>query len=176
LPPIGTLTLHLSVTAAGWSRLPAARSVARRAGRAAFRHVGRAVRAEASVLLADDAELRRLNREWRGKDAATNVLAFQAVPADGAGGRGGPPVALGDIAVALETVAREAIAQRKAPCDHLAHMIVHGMLHLLGRDHRRPAEAARMEAEESAIMVALGLPDPWRDGESAGVTQMAGEE
>jgi probable rRNA maturation factor len=118
-----------------------------------------------SVLLADDAAVRDLNRAWRGRDKPTNVLSFPAfepgtpVPADG------PPVPLGDIAVALETVLREAEAEGKTPADHLAHLVVHGTLHLMGRDHEAgEAEAAAMEALEVAALATMGVADPYADG------------
>lgn len=105
-----------------------------------------------SVLLADDAALRALNRDWRGKDQPTNVLSFPA-PA----GRD----ALGDIALAAETVAAEAAAQAKPFAAHMAHLLTHGLLHLLGYDHEADAEAELMESRERAILAALGLPDPY---------------
>lgn len=109
--------------------------------------------AAVSVLMADDARLRALNRSFRGKDCATNVLAFPA-PA-GAGD------ALGDIALAYETVADEAVAQGKPFPAHAAHLLVHGFLHLLGYDHIEPRAAARMEARERVILENLGWPDPY---------------
>lgn len=119
-------------------------------------------RSEVSVLLADDESLRALNRAWRGQDKATNVLSFPAFE-PGAVPRGdGPAVALGDIAVALETVLREAGNEGKAPAAHLAHLVVHGTLHLLGHDHETEAEAARMERIEVAVLAGLGIADPYR--------------
>ena len=115
---------------------------------------------EVSVLLADDARVRELNRDWRGKDRPTNVLSFPAwepgtpVPGDG-------PLPLGDIAVALETVLREAAAEGKTPEAHLAHLVVHGTLHLLGHDHEAEDEAERMEALEVRALAALGIADPY---------------
>ncbi len=116
---------------------------------------------EVSLLLADDAALRRLNRDYRGRDAATNVLAFpnmdpQVPPPAGA------LLALGDLAVALETLLREAAAQGKTPADHFCHLVVHGTLHLLGHDHEGEAEARAMEALERGILGSLGIPDPYR--------------
>ena len=114
------------------------------------------------VTLADDAAQRTLNRTWRGKDAPTNVLAFPAAdlavpPPDGA------PLLLGDVVLAYETVAREALEQHKPLADHLRHLVVHGVLHLLGSDHAEPVEAAAMEAREIAILAELGVPNPYRD-------------
>ena len=116
---------------------------------------------EVSLLLADDVVLRRLNRDYRGRDAATNVLAFPNMdphaprPADAV-------LALGDLAVALETLLREAAAQGKTPEHHFCHLIVHGTLHLLGHDHEAEAEAQAMEALERGILGSLGIPDPYR--------------
>jgi probable rRNA maturation factor len=110
------------------------------------------------VILTDDAEQRRLNRDFRGKDSSTNVLSFpigDAAP--------GGPVILGDIVLAFETVAREAAEQQKPLADHLRHLVVHGVLHLLGLDHETDAEAEAMEARERQILASLGVPDPYRD-------------
>lgn len=115
---------------------------------------------EISLLLADDAQVRELNRLWRGKDAATNVLSFPAVVPPG-GGQGARP--LGDIALAFETVRREAEADGKPLADHAAHLIVHGLLHLLGFDHERDASAEEMEALEIEALRRLGIADPYRD-------------
>lgn len=113
--------------------------------------------AEVSILFTDDAEIRALNREYRGKDAPTNVLSFPAparIP-----GCYGP--ALGDIALARETVAAEASAGDLTFADHLTHLIVHGFLHLLGYDHETESEAVVMEGLETAILANLGIADPY---------------
>ncbi|HEV2189458.1 MAG TPA: rRNA maturation RNase YbeY [Stellaceae bacterium] len=114
------------------------------------------------VTLTDDAAQQTLNRTWRGKDTSTNVLAFPAAdpaipPPDGA------PLLLGDIVLAYETVAREALEQHKPLADHLRHLVVHGVLHLLGYDHAEPADAAAMETREIAILTELGVPNPYHD-------------
>jgi probable rRNA maturation factor len=115
---------------------------------------------ELSLLLADDAAIRALNRDWRGKDQPTNVLSFpaDAPPAPGA------PLLLGDVALAYETVAREAAEQGKPIVDHTRHLLVHGILHLLGHDHEGEEEAARMEGLERSILAGLGVADPYREG------------
>lgn len=127
---------------------------------------------EASVILSDNAEVRRLNRNYRGSDKATNVLAFPAMdiaelrlPA-AVGDRPGhqPPLPqppLGDIFIALETAAAEARDQGKALGDHLSHLVVHGMLHLLGYDHQSAADAEEMEGLEVRILTSLGITDPY---------------
>lgn len=106
-----------------------------------------------SLRLADDAEVRRLNAQFRGRDKATNVLSFPAPPAF--------PADLGDVVLAFETVAREAVEQEKTLADHARHLIVHGILHLRGRDHENEQEAAAMEDEERAILARLGIADPY---------------
>ncbi|MEK9660680.1 MAG: rRNA maturation RNase YbeY [Alphaproteobacteria bacterium] len=117
---------------------------------------------EIAVLLTDDRAVRALNRDWRGRDAATNVLAF-AVHEDGpAAFCSGPgPVPLGDIVIAGGVCRSEARAERKRPADHLRHLAVHGTLHLLGHDHEITAEAERMEALERTVLAGFGVPDPY---------------
>ena len=115
--------------------------------------------AELSIVLGDDAMMRALNRRWRGQDAPTNVLSF---PALGAVPLGAPRL-LGDVVLAFETVTAEAEAQGKPLADHLRHLIVHGVLHLIGFDHAVAAEAERMEALEASVLARLGIPDPYRD-------------
>jgi probable rRNA maturation factor len=120
--------------------------------------------AEVSLLLCDDATMRRLNARYRQEDRATNVLSFPTLelepgrvpPAPGAA-----PTLLGDIALAAETVRAEAAAERKRPADHLRHLVVHGCLHLLGYDHQDAPGAARMEKLERTILGELGIPDPY---------------
>jgi len=113
--------------------------------------------AEISLVFTDDAHVRGLNRRFRGKDAATNVLSFPAVPAS-AGGLG--PL-LGDIVLAAETVRAEAEAEGEALEAHLTHLIVHGFLHLVGYGHDTAAKAAVMEGVETAILAGLGIADPY---------------
>ena len=100
-------------------------------------------------------EGRRLSQRFRGKAAATNVLAFPAAAGPSAG-------ELGDLAICLPLVLREAREQGKRPLAHLAHLVVHGTLHLLGHDHDRPAAARKMEGREVRILRRLGFPDPYR--------------
>ena len=119
---------------------------------------------EVCLVLADDARSRRLNRTWRGQDKPTNVLSFPADEPRRSGPRSpaGAPFLLGDVVVACGVAASEAAAQGKPLGAHLAHLIVHGVLHLLGHDHRSDPEAARMEALETRILRRLGVADPYR--------------
>lgn len=107
----------------------------------------------AALLFGDDETLCDLNRRFRGKDKPTNVLSFPA-------GAGAPDF-LGDIAMAYETCAREAEVGGIAFRDHAAHLIVHGLLHLVGHDHEADDEAERMERLETRILAALGIADPY---------------
>jgi probable rRNA maturation factor len=114
---------------------------------------------EISILLADDAFVRDLNRTWRNIDKPTNVLSF---PADDDEGQG--PCLLGDVVLAFETVRAEAVAAGKPMLDHVSHLIIHGTLHLLGFDHEDEHEAGEMEALETAILARLGVKDPYLAG------------
>jgi probable rRNA maturation factor len=109
---------------------------------------------EIGVLLADDAALRELNRVWRGVDRPTNVLAFSAARPSGA--------LIGDIAVAYETARRESIEENKAFLDHLAHLAVHGFLHLMGYDHATDSQADAMEGLEREALSRLEIADPYK--------------
>lgn len=116
---------------------------------------------EVTIVLTDDAEQRALNRTWRGKDAPTNVLSF---PASAQMGEPlGEPHSLGDVVLAYETVAREAHADEIALADHVVHLVVHGVLHLLGYEHDDAAEAERMETLERAVLATFGIADPYAD-------------
>lgn len=126
-------------------------------------------RAELAVVLSDDAAVRRLNRDHRGRDRATNVLSFPLAgaplrPAAPASPRPVPdaPLMLGDVVLALGTVVAESRAHGIPVAEHASHLVVHGVLHLLGHDHGTDAEAARMEALEAAILARLGIPDPYQ--------------
>jgi len=163
------------VRAIGWRRaVPKAAALCRRAARAA---VARAARGRASlrkalaerggeigIVLAGDAFVARLNRDYRGKPEPTNVLSFASGEAAPEG-----PLILGDVAIALETARREAKAAGKPLAHHLAHLVVHGVLHVLGYDHERARDAARMEALEVEILETLGIGDPYRAAKPAKV-------
>ncbi len=159
--PARPVEIDLAEPSPLWRRaLPELERVCDRAARAALAGGG-APRgpAELAIVLADDALLRGLNRAWRGRDAPTNVLSFAAgadTPPPGA------PLLLGDVVLAFETVAAEAQAQGKTLADHLAHLVIHGVLHLLGFDHEIAAEAERMEALETRVLAGLGVDDPYR--------------
>lgn len=113
---------------------------------------------ELSIVLSDDASIREINAQWRNKDKPTNVLSFPAFEIE-AGDKPGPM--LGDIIIARETVEREAAEEQKTFNQHLHHMIVHGLLHLLGYDHEDEEDAEEMETLEREILHALAIPDPY---------------
>lgn len=154
------VAVDVLVEADGWSALPEAEAIAIRAVEAALAACGEDVPApcEVSVTLTDDARIRVLNREWRDKDKATNVLSFpQPDLPEGVDA----PQPLGDIIVALETLTAEAADEGKTPGNHLAHLVVHGTLHLMGHDHIEDDEAEEMEALERQILAGLGIDDPY---------------
>jgi len=150
--------IDILVEAAGWSRIGNLESTIRRAVEAALASEGRGG-ASVSLMLGDDAAIRTLNASFRGKDKPTNVLSFPApvMPGD-------LEPALGDIALAYETCAREAEEEGKTLSDHLTHLVVHGTLHLLGHDHETEAEAETMETLETRILAGLGIADPYATG------------
>jgi len=111
--------------------------------------------AELAVVLTDDSAIRLLNRTWRGVDAPTNVLSFPTKRADN-----DPPL-IGDIVLAYETIAGEARAEHKPFVHHVAHLAVHGFLHLLGYDHVRDEDAEVMEQVELDVLRRLAIPDPY---------------
>lgn len=127
----------------------------RRWARAALAETARGRdRGELTVRIVGNAESRRLNRRYRNKDKPTNVLSFP----------GEAPGLLGDLVICAPVVAREAREQGKAAAAHWAHMVVHGVLHLLGFDHIRPGDAKVMERRERAILARLSFPDPYKIG------------
>ena len=161
----GVLTTDMVCEADDWNEaLPDAGALLRRAAEAAWAGAGGRGEAELSILLADDTRIRQLNRDYRGKDKPTNVLSFPA----GDEGAAGRPRMLGDVALALETIRREAQAQSKSLGDHASHLTVHGVLHLLGHDHETDTQANAMEALETEILRGLGIADPYAAEESVG--------
>ncbi len=133
----------------------------KRAAQAVGSHpeIGRAIGPGDEICLAliDDEAIAALNGRWRGKNAPTNVLSFPASP----GPRSSSVQSLGDIALAFETIEREAKAEGRAFEEHLAHLVVHGILHLLGYDHLNESEAERMEELETSILASIGVADPY---------------
>jgi probable rRNA maturation factor len=159
--------IDVLIESQAWQALPNAEDVVRRAIALAAtsaltaNHRG----TEVSVLLCDDHTIAGLNGRWRGRERPTNVLSFPAPPLlHGAPSESAP---LGDIAIAYETVVREAGEQSKPVTDHLSHLVVHGFLHLLGYDHHVDGEAERMERLERDILAQIGIADPYvsRDAE-----------
>jgi len=145
--------IEFSVESPRWDAAAGAQQTIRTAIEAALAGEGAC---EVSVVLTDDARMRALNRAWRGKDAPTNVLSFPA-PED-------PHQEvrfLGDVVLAFETIKREAADEKKPLSHHLAHLAVHGTLHLLGFDHERDEDAERMERREREILSTFGVPDPY---------------
>lgn len=145
--------------------LPDVRKIVEKAARAAWK-TGNAgdyalpvKNAEVSVMLTNDDAVRALNREYRGVDRPTNVLSFAAL--DDEDEPIVDPMLLGDIVVAFETTEREAAEQNKTLAEHFFHLIVHGVLHLIGYDHVEDADAEVMEALETKIMVENGMDDPY---------------
>jgi probable rRNA maturation factor len=155
--------IDVRVEAGDWPSAAKLKALAKRAIAAAVPSVKArfAPASEVSLLFTDDAHIRVLNRQYRGKDKPTNVLSFPG-PSDGR--VFGPLV--GDLVFAQETVAREAEIEAVPFEDHLIHLVVHGFLHLLGYDHEVDRDAARMEGLETAILAGLGIADPY-GGEAA---------
>jgi probable rRNA maturation factor len=179
------LAVDVLIEAEAWRRLPQAEDIVRRAiafaascphptlprppfpslprkrGRDGW---GRHRNAELSVLLCDDKTITCLNGRWRGQEKPTNVLSF---PAPLQGATPDENIPLGDIAIAYETLAREAEETGKTVLDHLSHLVVHGFLHLLGYDHHMDDEAERMERMERDILARVGVADPYAAGDAA---------
>ncbi len=166
--PGGAWGFEVTADPAWDAALPAWRRVVAEVGAAArpaladaLAEAGTLAPVEIALLLAGDDDVRELNRDWRDKDAATNVLSFATwwdddcpPPPPGA------PLILGDIAVARETVLAEAEAGGLAPEHHFAHLLLHGVLHLLGYDHEDADEAHAMETLETRLLAGLGIADP----------------
>ena len=144
------LTVGVTIEGQGWTAVPHLERLARAALNAAWGAAPATEPGEVGVLFTTDAAVCDLNANFRGIAKPTNVLAF---PSD-------PPY-LGDIALADATVLREAHEQGKSPGAHVSHLLVHGMLHLLGHDHHAPSEREQMEAQEIAILGQLGIDDPY---------------
>jgi len=171
------VTVDVALEHDAWqAALPEAADLAERAARAALAAAAEALpegEAELAVVLADDVLVHRLNRDYRGKDKPTNVLSFALTEGeDGAPDDPDAPVMLGDVILAFETMGREAEAEGKPLAAHTAHLVVHGVLHLLGFDHNDDAEEAAMRAREVSALATLGFPDPYppeADGDGGGL-------
>ncbi|MEO0545616.1 MAG: rRNA maturation RNase YbeY [Pseudomonadota bacterium] len=152
------LACDVAVDAELWGNEQALTALSERALNAAAAHVADLLPddPEVSVVFTDDTSIQALNAQWRGMDKPTNVLSFAANDASG-------PTSplLGDIVLALQTIAREAKAQEKAFDDHVTHLLVHGFLHLLGHDHLDDEEADAMEETERRVLAGLGIADPY---------------
>ena len=149
-----------------WQDQPDAEAVIQRAIDAAAQiSEADAGNAEIAVMLTDDAGIRTLNNNWRSIDKPTNVLSFPALQPTGPVGEDDPPRMLGDIAIAYQTMRREADEAQKPFAHHLSHLTVHGFLHLIGYDHESDDEAEEMEALETEILAQLGIPNPYADRE-----------
>lgn len=149
------MLLAIDVAPAAAAAVPETRDVVARAIRAADEAAG-PVAGAISVIVEDDAAIRELNRQWRGIDKPTNVLSFPAAASPSIA-----PRHFGDIAISYETTMREAQAEARPFAHHLAHLAVHGFLHLLGYDHQSDAAAEAMEDLEREILARLGIPDPY---------------
>ncbi len=152
--------IDMLVESALWKRQADVKSVVRRAIAAAAALLS-TPSAELAIVLTDDSAIRLLNREWRGVDAATNVLSFPASCT------AGDVPFIGDIVLAYETIDAEARAERKRFAHHVAHLAVHGFLHLLGYDHVRDKEAEAMERTERDILWRLAILDPYQRPDKA---------
>jgi probable rRNA maturation factor len=163
------LTIPLTevlVVADCWRDAPEVEAVIQRAIAAAAESVDDDVgEAELAIMLTNDSGIRTLNSNWRGIDKPTNVLSFPALQPTGAGRPDDAPRMLGDIAIAYETMRKEADDEQKPFDHHLSHLAVHGFLHLIGYDHESDEQAEAMEALETEILAQLGIPNPYADRE-----------
>ena len=159
--PSAGVAIDILVEAGDWPGEPELERIARHALDGVLTEIGAdpRVASELSVVFTDDAHIRALNAGWRSKDKPTNVLSFPAFPVGS--GRALPPM-LGDVVLAAETVAAEAHQEGKPLANHMTHLIVHGILHLIGYDHEIDAEAEMMEQAERRILASLAIPDPYK--------------
>ena len=162
-----SLEIDILVTSDDWRSLEDLDPLSRRCIAACVAESGArlAKNCEISITFCADAEILELNAQWRGKNAATNVLSFPTPGAVDA-----KPL-LGDIVIAYETVAREAQDQNKTLQAHVSHMIMHGFLHLIGYDHETADEAEEMENLERQIALSLGLSDPYAQSDDRAADQ-----
>lgn len=172
------VVVPITVADPAWNTAGDIRATVRRAAWAVIRELAESGPVESgpleiSILLTGDAEIRVLNRDYRKADRATNVLAFASGEPPAAPGA---PRLLGDVVLAYGTVCREAEEGKRDFCDHLAHLVVHGVLHLLGYDHVAVTGAEAMERAEVRILATLGIGDPYRDGRAGSHTGAATRE
>jgi probable rRNA maturation factor len=152
-----------------WLALPEREALAQGAARAVFEVLGTPEpHVELSIVFTSDEAVAELNRTWRGKAGPTNVLSFPAAVGGAGPQQGQGPGTLGDIVLAAGVVRAEAMAQGKPLANHVIHLIIHGMLHLLGHDHFDDAAAEAMEQLEARTMARLGLPDPYGETTAPG--------
>jgi probable rRNA maturation factor len=175
LPATDSPSIDIVVQSPLWNAERGIKAVLRRAvAEAATSAKAAAKNGELAIVLTDDAAIRALNRHWRRQDKPTNVLSFPATASDhalaGSSRRNGAPRHLGDIVIAYQTTAREAKAEHKPFRHHLAHLAVHGFLHLLGYDHEADAEAQAMEGLEIAVLARIRVPNPYVARERADAT------
>jgi len=159
--PPERLTLAIVEEDGDWSGFNLLEEAIRQAATALARHrrLQLAQGSEASIVLGSDALVRRLNRAYRGKDAPTNVLSFPYQKPPGAAADAG--AYLGDVVLAAETVWQEAAERGIEPSHHLQHLVVHGLLHLLGYDHQTDAAAEEMQGLEAEVLATIGVSDPY---------------
>lgn len=161
--PVSGLEIEVLREAGDWDS--GADELVRRAAEHAYVVTRGGEAAELCIVLADDALVAKLNKAYRGKEGPTNVLSFPAAEMPDTGAPeavfAGVSPLLGDVVLARETIAREAVDQNKKFADHLSHLTVHGVLHLLGHDHLEDADADEMEALERDILEDLGVADPY---------------
>ena len=167
-PQAVTLVAEVVRHGGAWDDAAISDAMVELAAHAAFAQALPAVPAsyEVTIALTDDAEMRDLNRTWRGKDEPTNVLSFPAGDAPGESG------ALGDVVIAFETTNAEADSAGVPLSDHVSHLVVHGVLHLLGFDHLNDAEAEQMEDLERKALASLGISDPYGHEDEAGLAEV----
>ena len=166
----GDLEIDVSLSSPQWAQaLPGAEALSREAAIAAFKALKPCSGPmEVSIVLADDAFIRNLNRDYRDQDKPTNVLSFPALQEEAkTKPPAGAPKLLGDVIVALETTQAEARDQGKPLGDHLSHLVVHGMLHLLGHGHQTASQANEMEKLEIDVLAGLKIANPYSDGRPA---------
>ena len=173
--PAQTLTLVIQITDPAWRRLPRLRARLQQAAQATSKQIPASLRfpATATILLASDAKVRQLNFDFRGVNKPTNVLSFpQYLPQELRRlKKQNKAVELGDIALAYGRMAAVAKIEGKQPIDHATHLVIHGLLHLLGYDHVRDKDAKQMEKAEIKIMKSLDLPNPYTAPEKKGKTR-----